>query len=1351
MASLEDLDDELIFQKTLLDSLGKVSDDDTTKVEILSAISKIERQIEAAATGGENNQNDSSESSIAIVSGGSDTEVENNYNVPSAMKRRAQSPIDDRHSKRPAVDSTSSYGSRPHINAYAARVMERQRAAEKYAQERREREAADAQYAYKLSTQHGLGEQAPSWSRPAPRSSIRARGLDVHGRPSTQASQSPQPMYQTSIYQRPIHASGPLKRDPASSSRYIPSGRNSTSDIIDLTDDNVTYVSPHKALSADPSPFDNLKSEGSSRMPPTYPPPHDLAAGIAAAKRRLEDHKRNADMRHLAQAQVQAYAQANAQAHARAQAHAQANAQAQAQARSQAMYIPNYSSGHVYGPPGMLPGQMGGTSRNPPILPPSVPSIYEVQSSSKPKSYFAGMGNAIQNVYNKIPSLDQLGQVGDMLGIGGSNGLRSYSPWDDEEDIFSGTVDPAEVAADLKNLMDNIRPDEDLPIEEQDVEIEQMTVKLKPYQGTGLKWLQNMESGTNKGGILADDMGLGKTVQAIALMATNRSTERTLKTTLIIAPLALLRQWREELNTKLKRAPQYSMSVFIHHGSTKKKTHQDLRAFDVVLTTFGTLATEVRKYDKFEARRKIDPNTAKRPDEVCLFIGESCEWYRIIVDEAQNIKNRNTQSGRGACLLRAKSRFCMTGTPMMNSVEELGSLIKFLRIRPYNDWTRFNTDFVRALKSTNDELRKSAMQKLQVLLKAILLRRHKKSTVNGKPILVLPERIVEEVQPDFTVEERDFYTALESSSRTQFNKFVRAGTVGKSYAHILVMLLRLRQACCHPHLVKDFAISVAAEISQETMDDIAKTLEPSVVERIIASNGEFECPVCYDAVLNPAIFVPCGHDTCADCYVKIKEQSQNEDGGRGTRCPNCRGDIDAKQVIDYETFKKVHIPEQNPVLEEMIVEATKMVSETESDNDATETDDDDSDTEDEESEDESESESLCGFIVEDDEAEEEDAKLRKRSGKVKGKSVKKYKGSSASEEEEEDLSETADEKAKSKSRRNKGKAPMIEYERPSRVGGLVFDSDDDLDDLDLALKKLGNVVEDDYKSDDQEDKKNKHEEKEKKRSMEKSKKIDGGESSKKKKHKKSKSKKRKTKNDKGEKKDKTSEAEGEKKKKKTIKSAKTLAELKKAGQRNKGAKREYLRLIRKDFVNSSKIEKAVELIKEVIEQTDEKVILFSQWTSLLDLLEIPLSELCYEYERYDGSMSANQRADAVDEFKSTTRRPQKRIMLISLKAGNAGLNLNVASRVIIMDPFWNPYIEEQAIDRAHRLGQQREVKVHKLLVPDTVEDRIMALQEKKRALVNEALDEGAGQRLSRLSQAELGFLFGMRSMPTDGE
>ncbi|KAF9305631.1 hypothetical protein BG003_001317, partial [Podila horticola] len=141
---------------------------------------------------------------------------------------------------------------------------------------------------------------------------------------------------------------------------------------------------------------------------------------------------------------------------------------------------------------------------------------------------------------------------------------------------------------------------------------------------------------------------------------------------------------------------------------------------------------------------------------------------------------------------------------------------------------------------------------------------------------------------------------------------------------------------------------------------------------------------------------------------------------------------------------------------------------------------------------------------------------------------------------------------------------------------------------------------------------------------------------------------------------------------------------------------------------------------------------------LLTLIEGPLRDQGIRYLRYDGSMSPNDRNDAVIKMNED---PRYSIMLIGLKCGSLGLNMTVANHVVMMDPWWNPAIENQAIDRVHRIGQRREVFVHRLCIPDTVEDRILALQKKKQALADGALGEGDVPKLPQLELQELMFLF----------
>lgn len=143
-----------------------------------------------------------------------------------------------------------------------------------------------------------------------------------------------------------------------------------------------------------------------------------------------------------------------------------------------------------------------------------------------------------------------------------------------------------------------------------------------------------------------------------------------------------------------------------------------------------------------------------------------------------------------------------------------------------------------------------------------------------------------------------------------------------------------------------------------------------------------------------------------------------------------------------------------------------------------------------------------------------------------------------------------------------------------------------------------------------------------------------------------------------------------------------------------------------------------------------KALVFSQWTSLLDHVEPGLRELGIPWLRLDGS--TRDRGGVVDRFQSESGEP---VMLLSLRAGGTGLNLTAADHVFLLDPWWNPAVEAQAADRAHRIGQERPVVVHRLIARDTVEEGILALHARKRALADAALEEADGS--SRLSRDDL--------------
>jgi SNF2 family DNA or RNA helicase len=151
---------------------------------------------------------------------------------------------------------------------------------------------------------------------------------------------------------------------------------------------------------------------------------------------------------------------------------------------------------------------------------------------------------------------------------------------------------------------------------------------------------------------------------------------------------------------------------------------------------------------------------------------------------------------------------------------------------------------------------------------------------------------------------------------------------------------------------------------------------------------------------------------------------------------------------------------------------------------------------------------------------------------------------------------------------------------------------------------------------------------------------------------------------------------------------------------------------------SAKVDLLLETLDEALSE-GHRALIFSQWTSLLDLVEPHLERTGVEFTRLDGA--TRDRAGVVERFQDEAGPP---VMLLSLKAGGVGLNLTAADCVFVLDPWWNPAAEDQAADRAHRIGQDRPVMVYRLVTADTVEERILALQERKRGLAEAALGSG---------------------------
>jgi transcription termination factor 2 len=306
-------------------------------------------------------------------------------------------------------------------------------------------------------------------------------------------------------------------------------------------------------------------------------------------------------------------------------------------------------------------------------------------------------------------------------------------------------------------------------------EVEGLTVKLLPHQTQGLKFLLKREAPNvaNKGGLLCDDMGLGKTIQSIALILSNPLEKHTFskderyknqsKTTLVIAPLALATQWASEIKEK---AP--GLRVCVHHGPKRTKSSTELTTYDVVVTTYQVVTSE---------------RDSKGPLNYV-------NWLRIIIDEAHTIKNRNSKSSLACDSLTGVCRWCLTGTPIQNNVDELYSLMRFLKISPYNNYQTWSSQIT---KLVNAGRAKVAMKRLHVVLAVVMIRRTKE--VLGANGIKLPGRNIHREFVEFDANERSFYDKLEARVGSTIKDMLSEG--GQQYMSALLLLLRLRQICDH--------------------------------------------------------------------------------------------------------------------------------------------------------------------------------------------------------------------------------------------------------------------------------------------------------------------------------------------------------------------------------------------------------------------------------------------------------------------------------------------------------------------------------------------------------------------------
>ncbi|KPV72160.1 uncharacterized protein RHOBADRAFT_18418 [Rhodotorula graminis WP1] len=275
-----------------------------------------------------------------------------------------------------------------------------------------------------------------------------------------------------------------------------------------------------------------------------------------------------------------------------------------------------------------------------------------------------------------------------------------------------------------------------------------------------------------------------------------------------------------------KRARSPPLKIYIYHGAQRCSDVARLADHDVVITTFSTVGTEFSKQTRAEEEREDEEEKQaqkaqeeedgimqaaakakaknkrkrKRVEGSGVSPLQAIQWFRVVLDEAHIIKEHKTIQARAACELSTSRRICLSGTPLQNSLNDIFSLVRFLRLEPFLDRHVWN-QYIGVLAQKGDEL---GTERLQAIMRYIALRRTKDTKdTQGKPILSLPPINNALVHLKFTEAERAFYASRHQRYKHDFAQMEANDSVMKNFCSILQELLKLRQICVHPALLQD--------------------------------------------------------------------------------------------------------------------------------------------------------------------------------------------------------------------------------------------------------------------------------------------------------------------------------------------------------------------------------------------------------------------------------------------------------------------------------------------------------------------------------------------------------------------
>ena len=292
---------------------------------------------------------------------------------------------------------------------------------------------------------------------------------------------------------------------------------------------------------------------------------------------------------------------------------------------------------------------------------------------------------------------------------------------------------------------------------------EHLQATLRPYQQSGFQWLNYLEQ-VKWGGILADDMGLGKTIQTLTYLEYYKIKNGKIRA-MVVCPTSLMFNWKNEIN---KFTP--SLSMYIHHGGSRLKADLNSEENDIIITTYGTLRSDIKHFTEIA-------------------------FDYVVLDESQAIKNPSSKIAKAVCLLDAKNKLCLSGTPLQNNTFDIFAQMNFLNPGMLGSIDFFKHEFAVPIDKFGEKIQKDHLKKL---LYPFILRRTKEQVAKD-----LPAKQESILFCEMGAEQRKIYDGYRNDYRARILGLVDSIGINKSQLTILQGLMKLRQICDSPAILKE--------------------------------------------------------------------------------------------------------------------------------------------------------------------------------------------------------------------------------------------------------------------------------------------------------------------------------------------------------------------------------------------------------------------------------------------------------------------------------------------------------------------------------------------------------------------